>query len=86
LKEAKFLAQTVSSYLSRSINKVVLAGEREELADLAKEIGSKLTVPVLVANPFCNMEISPDVDFAMLCKVSPVMLVSCGLALRVGGV
>lgn len=64
------------------IDHIILAGGAVLLADLADTIAERIGVPVSVANPFEAMTVAKHIDKSELYKHAPMMLISCGLAMR----
>jgi type IV pilus assembly protein PilM len=64
------------------VDGVVLAGGTASIADVEELVESRLGVPVLIANPFANMSISPKVKPQSLSNDAPAMMIAVGLALR----
>jgi type IV pilus assembly protein PilM len=61
---------------------LVLGGEIAAAADLTSVISSQIKIPLLIANPFSNMQISNVVSKDDLLRDAPSLLTACGLALR----
>ncbi|MBU0744668.1 MAG: pilus assembly protein PilM [Gammaproteobacteria bacterium] len=77
--------QLIYSSILGSLERLILGGELAFLPGLIDELGAKLNIQAEAANPFLGMDLSSCVSFESLCQISPLMLVSCGLALRVDG-
>jgi type IV pilus assembly protein PilM len=87
-KEA--LAQQISRalqffYSGTSFNRVdqiVLAGGAGSIRRLDHLVAERLGLPVLVANPFGHMSLSPRVKAQALMREAPGLMIAVGLALR----
>jgi type IV pilus assembly protein PilM len=87
-KEA--LAQQISRalqffYSGTSFNRVdqiVLAGGAASIRRLDQLVEERLGLPVLVANPFGHMSLSPRVKAQELMREAPALMIAVGLALR----
>ena len=64
------------------IDHIILAGGAVLLGDLTDTIAERIGVPVSVANPFADMSVAKHIDKSALFKYAPMMLISCGLAMR----
>ncbi len=64
------------------IGSVYLSGGTAQLAGLASAVGTRLRVPVEVANPFRSFNIGRQVDTDFLARHAPSLAVSVGLATR----
>jgi len=80
------VTQTLQFFFSSShyneVDHIVLAGGVAAIEGLADLIQENLSTPVLVANPFKDMEVSAKVNKTMLRNDAPALLISCGLAMR----
>jgi type IV pilus assembly protein PilM len=74
--------QLIYPDLSEPLEQIILGGEGARLLDLAEVISSRFNIPTTIANPFLGMKLSQAVTPESVDQVSPLMLVSCGLALR----
>jgi type IV pilus assembly protein PilM len=70
--------------LPQPIDQIVLSGRKDKLFGLIRSINDQLNIKIIIAYPFLNMEFSQDVSSEKIQEMAPLMLVSCGLALRVG--
>jgi len=75
--------EQVISLLKRSIAKLILAGEKAPLPGLVELIAARTKIQTLLANPFLGMKLSPQIAPESVVSIAPLMLISCGLALRV---
>ena len=64
------------------IDQIVLAGGTSTIPGLVEQIQDKLGIPAMLANPFLNISISPNVNLPALQADSAAMMICCGLALR----
>ncbi|RIZ65369.1 MAG: pilus assembly protein PilM [Methylococcales bacterium] len=71
-----------SSGTSKNIDGIILAGGCASMIDLDLLIQSQLNIPVNIANPFLNMQLSKQVNAKSLYQDSPSLMLACGLALR----
>lgn len=71
-----------SSSQFTELNHLVLAGGCAAISGLAQKVEEKLSVPVIVANPFVNMSISPKISMPVIQADAPSLMICCGLALR----
>jgi type IV pilus assembly protein PilM len=71
------------SSLTGSFARIVIGGEKARLPRLVDEIKSRVDLPIILAAPFSNMELSESICRESIAQLSPLMLISCGLALRV---
>lgn len=76
----------IASNVSRPIDGVIIAGGCASIAGVDQLISQAINIPVHIANPFINMELSSRVDPKNLSKDASSMLIACGLALRSFGV
>ncbi|MDX1505204.1 MAG: pilus assembly protein PilM [Spongiibacter sp.] len=65
-----------------AVDTILLAGGVAAMQGLAELVEERLSVKMVVANPFANMAIAPNVDAIRLSNDAPSMLIACGLALR----
>nr|WP_210425399.1 pilus assembly protein PilM [Spongiibacter thalassae] len=65
-----------------AVDTILLAGGVAAMQGLAELVEERLSVKTVVANPFANMAIAPNVDAIRLSNDAPSMLIACGLALR----
>jgi len=73
----------IYSVLSQPLNQLILGGEKGLLPGLANAMSNKFNIQAMVADPFLGMELSAAVSQEHVSRLSPLMLISCGLALRV---
>ncbi len=65
-----------------SVDHIFLAGGVAAMDGLAGLISERLSTPVVVANPFADMMVSPKVNAVALSGDAPAMMIACGLAMR----
>lgn len=70
-----------SSRPNVAIDKVVLSGECATIPHLAVFVQQEIGIETVIANPFVDMAIAPDVDAKALYQYAPMLMLSCGLAL-----
>jgi len=75
--------QLLHSGLPQPLEQVILAGEKAMLFGLVDAVNSQLNIRVTLADPFSGMQLSAAVSSEAVQQVAPMMLISCGLALRV---
>ena len=80
----KLIAAFKDTYRSQNIDQMLLSGEVALIDDIDKEIKEKTTVETKKSNPFVNMSFSKDIDQSGLKEISPLFVISCGLAMREG--
>jgi len=73
--------EKIQADISQSIYQVILAGKKASCS-LVEALGSKLKINVSLVNPFFDVEVSPNINLDKMQKISPMMPVSFGLALR----
>ncbi|MGH7252223.1 MAG: type IV pilus biogenesis protein PilM, partial [Nitrospiraceae bacterium] len=72
-----------TTYPDQEVNKLLLCGGCAKLEGLAQQLTDRLGVPVMVANPFKQIETSScDVTRETLAELAPLAAVSVGLAMR----
>lgn len=71
-----------SSSANREIDSIVLAGGCASITGIDKLVEKNLGVPVYIANPFINMNLSNKIKPHALSNDAPTMMIACGLALR----
>ena len=80
------ISQTLQFFFSSShyndVDHIVLAGGVAAIPDLDNLVQEHLSTPVLVANPFRDMEIGSKVNKTMLNNDAPALLIATGLAMR----
>jgi len=80
------ISQTLQFFFSSShyndVDHIVLAGGVAAIPGLDDLVQEHLTTPVLVANPFKDMEIGSKVNKTMLNNDAPALLIATGLAMR----
>ena len=72
----------LDSILPQPLTKLILGGERVTLPGLITAIDARFNLQAMLANPFLGMELSAAISQEDLLQLSPLMLISCGLALR----
>ena len=65
-----------------SVDCVILAGGVAAMDGLEPLVAGRLGCRTIVANPFADMSISPQVNKVALNSDAPAMMIACGLALR----
>ncbi len=73
----------LDSVLLQPLARIVLSGEQATLSGLMEEVSAKFNLQVIRANPFLGMELATGLSQEDIYRVLPLMLFSCGLALRV---
>jgi len=80
------ISQTLQFFFSSShyndVDHIILAGGVAAIPGLDDLVQEHLTTPVLVANPFRDMEIGSKVNKTMLNNDAPALLIATGLAMR----
>lgn len=71
-----------SSTDETAIQYLVLSGGGANLPGLEETLQNKIGIKTFVANPFANMQISPNVNQALLMEDAPSLMLGVGLALR----
>lgn len=71
-----------SSSQYNDVDYIVLAGGTASIPNMDQLTTEKLSVPVIVANPFVDMTVSKKVNASMLSNDAPSLLIACGLAMR----
>lgn len=84
LKQIEAELQLIYSSISEPLKQLILGGEKALMTGLVEAVGSTFNISTIVANPFLGMKLSSSIAQESIDKISPMMLVSCGLALRVG--
>ena len=79
---ARSLQFFFSSSQFNEIDHILLAGGNANIPGLAKLLQQKLGYRVTIANPFLQMEFSPQIDLKKIENDAPSLMVACGLALR----
>lgn len=64
------------------VDQILLAGGPAGIPRIDTLVEERLKVPTLVANPFNQMSLSPDIKSQQLMRAAPGMMVAVGLALR----
>lgn len=82
IEQLDFKLRMVYAVLSQPLNEIVLGGERLLLPGLVTEVSSRLNVQAVSANPFLDIPLDSAVVPELAYEVAPMMMVSCGLALR----
>jgi len=70
------------STITKIPDQLVLAGGKAMLPGLVSAIKNKFNIETTIADPFNGMSFSQNIDLEEAYKISPVMLISFGLALR----
>jgi type IV pilus assembly protein PilM len=70
-----------SSRPSKVIEQIVLAGDLASLPNMVEFMQQELSIPIILANPFTQMDIAPEVDAILLQRYAPALMLCCGLAL-----
>ena len=81
-RQIQRLLQFFASSSTTVVDCIVLAGGCASIKDIDTLIEEKTGLPVYIANPFFNMDLSPDVNIKNLHDIAPAMMINCGLALR----
>ncbi len=71
-----------SSSQYNDVDYIIMAGGVSFMEGLSDLVQDQLATPVVVANPFAEMTISPRVNAVALGSDAPAMMIACGLALR----
>lgn len=79
---ARSLQFFFSSSQYNEIDHILLAGGNANIPGLARLLQQKLGYRVTVANPFLQMDFSPQVDVRKIENDAASLMVACGLALR----
>ncbi|MBK1722118.1 pilus assembly protein PilM [Thiocystis violacea] len=64
------------------VDQILLAGGPASIPRIDALVEDRLKVPTMVANPFSQMSLSPDIKSQQLMREAPGMMVAVGLALR----
>ena len=72
----------ISSKMNRNIDYIVLAGGCASIKSADTLIAHHIGLPIHIANPFINMNLSHKVAPGDLYAVAPAMMIACGLAAR----
>ncbi len=64
------------------VDQVLLAGGPASIPRIDTLVEDRLKIPTMVANPFGQMSLSPDIKSQQLMREAPGMMVAVGLALR----
>ncbi|NEX18724.1 pilus assembly protein PilM [Thiorhodococcus mannitoliphagus] len=64
------------------VDQILLAGGPASIARIDALVEDRLKVPTMVAQPFSQMSIAPDIKSQQLMREAPGMMVAVGLALR----
>ena len=67
---------------SLPITSILVGGESADKIGLIDEIAELVHIPVHIANPFINMEITKQLDSEEFYKIAHSMMISCGLAIQ----
>lgn len=88
LSVVKQVSQTLQFFFSSShyneVDYVVLAGGVAAIEGLSDMIQENLSTPVMLANPFKDLDVSSKVNKTLLRNDAPALLIACGLAMRGG--
>ena len=71
-----------SSSQYNDVDYIVLAGGVAAIDGLSDLVREQLATPVIVANPFANLETGSKVNKTMLENDAPSLMIACGLAMR----
>lgn len=64
------------------VDRIVLSGGCAILRGVEEVVAERCQLPVVIANPFAHMTLSPRVRAKQLAADAPSLMVACGLALR----
>ncbi|MBK1717412.1 pilus assembly protein PilM [Thiocystis violacea] len=64
------------------VDQILLAGGPASIPRIDALVEDRLKIPTMVANPFDQMSLSPDIKSQQLMREAPAMMVAVGLALR----
>lgn len=64
------------------VDQIVLAGGAASIRRLDQIVEGRLGLPVLIANPFGHMSLSPRIKAQELMREAPALMIAVGLALR----
>jgi type IV pilus assembly protein PilM len=80
------ISKTLQFFFSSShyndVDRIVLAGGVAAIPGLEELVQEHLSTPVLIANPFRDLEIGSKVNKTMLNNDAPALLIATGLAMR----
>ena len=80
------ITQTLQFFFSSShyneVDHIVLAGGVAAIPGLDELVQENLSTPVVIANPFSELEIGPKVNKTLLNNDAPALLIAFGLAMR----
>ena len=71
-----------SSGVQHQLSKIYLCGGVASIDGLVNILSDELDLPVNIANPFAQMDVSAKVNKERLVKDTPALVKACGLALR----
>ena len=64
------------------VDYIVLAGGSSSIEGVDIMVEESEGIPTMVANPFVNMEIAPNIKANILNNDAPALMIACGLAMR----
>ena len=79
---ARSLQLFASSTGYSGVDQILLAGGIATTTGLVEMMSDRLGKPCRLANPFVDMDCSPDINRADMMRGAPAMMIACGLALR----
>lgn len=71
-----------SSSSQHSVDQIILSGGTSSLPGIDALLEEKLGTPAIIANPFSQMTLAPQVKAQALSSDAPAMMIAAGLALR----
>jgi type IV pilus assembly protein PilM len=72
----------LSSSAHRNVEYIILAGGCASIPGIDDYIDKSLGIPIIIANPFADMLLSPRIQPQRLNNDAPALMTACGLALR----
>ena len=78
----RFLQFFFSADENDYVDQIVLAGGCTGIPGVADLIEQRIGTPTVVADPFGEMQVAPDIPTQRLKDDGPAMLIACGLAMR----
>ncbi|KAA6185515.1 pilus assembly protein PilM [Thiohalocapsa marina] len=70
-----------ATHLKR-IDRLILTGGPAGIAGIDQPVRQRLSLPVVVADPFAHMALAPGIDSRAIAHAAPSMMIATGLALR----
>jgi type IV pilus assembly protein PilM len=64
------------------VDHIILAGGMANIPGIAQLLQEHINIPTSIANPFAHMNLAKTVDRESITKDAPMLMVACGLALR----